>query len=147
MFPFKDNTCADFHWVNTKLFNKPVWILGHSNGGASAAEYLKWLEKEKKPIDIKGVVFASGANGTKFPSSTKIPGMFVHHEKDGCVPYITDVGSRGIYEKLKATVTPRQSIFWHRVEHQIRNIKIPAGEGITHISALSSKCLKRFMSF
>jgi pimeloyl-ACP methyl ester carboxylesterase len=76
------------------LFNKPVWILGHSNGGASAAEYLKWLYKENKEIDIKGIVFASGADGTIFPSETKIPVLFVHHENDGCVPYITHTYSK-----------------------------------------------------
>jgi len=94
-----------------KLFNKPVWILGHSNGSASAAEYLTWLEKQKKDIDIKGVIYASGANGTKFPQGTKVPVMFVHHEKEGCVKYVTEAYSRGVYEKLKAEGNTKTEYF------------------------------------
>ncbi len=95
----------------TKLLGKPIWLLGHSNGAASVAEYLTWLEKEKKEVVIKGVVYASGADGTKLPSGTKLPVMFIHHEKDGCIKYVTETYSRGVYEKLRAEGNTKSEYF------------------------------------
>jgi pimeloyl-ACP methyl ester carboxylesterase len=95
----------------SKISNKPVWIMGHSNGAASVTEYLKWLEKEKKEIDIKGLVFSSGADGSTFPSSTKIPVLFLGHEKEGCTKYINESYSRNLYEKLKANGNTKTEYF------------------------------------
>lgn len=85
----------------TKLYKKPVWLMGHSNGAASVTEYLKWLEKEKKPVDVKGIIFSSGADGSTFPIATKIPVLFLSHEKEGCTKYINESYSRSLFEKLK----------------------------------------------
>jgi pimeloyl-ACP methyl ester carboxylesterase len=94
-----------------KLSNKPVWLLGHSNGAASVTEYLKWLEKEKKPVDVKGVIFSSGADGSTFPATSKIPVLFLAHEKEGCTKYISESYSRGLFEKLKASGNARTEYF------------------------------------
>ena len=94
-----------------KLSNKPVWIMGHSNGAASATEYLKWLEKEKKEVDVKGLVFSSGADGSTFPSSTKIPVLFLAHEKEGCTNYISESYSRNLFEKLKVNGNTKTEYF------------------------------------
>ena len=95
----------------SKLSNKPVWIMGHSNGAASATEYLKWLEKEKKEVDVYGLVFSSGADGSTFPSITKIPVLFLSHEKEGCSKYVSESYSRNLFEKLKASGNKKTEYF------------------------------------
>ena len=87
----------------TKNSDKPVWIMGHSNGAASVTEYLKWLEKEKKETELRGLIFSSGADGSTFPETTKIPVLFISHEKEGCTKHISEAYSRGLFTKLKSS--------------------------------------------
>lgn len=65
-------------------FNKPVWLMGHSNGAVSVTEFYKYLQKSHKEGMVGGIIYSSGRNGASFNSDTNLPVLFLAHEKDGC---------------------------------------------------------------
>jgi hypothetical protein len=72
---------------------KPVWVMGHSNGGVSVTEFYKYLQKNKNENLIAGIVYSAGRDGSSFDNDTGIPVLLMHHEKDGCAnttPYHTE---------------------------------------------------------
>lgn len=83
-----------------KLLDKPVWLLGHSNGAASITEYYKKIQKSKKSEQIAGLIYSAAINGSDFDSNTLLPVLFLHHETDGC-EVTTLQQSTKVFEKLK----------------------------------------------
>jgi hypothetical protein len=77
-------------------FNKPVWLMGHSNGAVSVTEF--WRSRRSL---VDGLIVSSARNGIKFPDGTDVPVLFLHHEKDGCQKS-TSRSSMAAYETLKA---------------------------------------------
>lgn len=81
--------------------NKPVWLMGHSNGAVSVTEFWRNIHDGDRRGLISGLVVSSSRNGISFPDDTDIPVLFLHHEKDPC-PY-DDLGiNMHVYENLKA---------------------------------------------
>jgi pimeloyl-ACP methyl ester carboxylesterase len=83
-----------------KLLNKPIWLLGHSNGAASITEYYKKIQKNKKEDSIAGLIYSAAIHGSEFNSNTLLPVLFLHHENDGC-DVTTIQQATKVYEKLK----------------------------------------------
>ena len=81
-------------------FNKPVWLMGHSNGAVSVTEFYKYLQGKKKENLISGIIYSSARNGAVFGSNTNIPVLFLAHEQDGCSKS-TPSNSKSVYENLK----------------------------------------------
>jgi hypothetical protein len=81
-------------------FNKPVWLMGHSNGAVSVTEFYKYLQGKKKENLISGIIYSSARNGAAFGSNTNIPVLFLAHEQDGCSKS-TPSNSKSVYENLK----------------------------------------------
>lgn len=81
-------------------FNKPVWLMGHSNGAVSVTEFYKYLQDKKRENLISGIIYSSARNGASFNSKTNIPVLFLAHEQDGCSKS-TPGNSRSVYEDLK----------------------------------------------
>jgi hypothetical protein len=81
-------------------FNKPVWLMGHSNGAVSVTEFYKYLQDKKKENLISGIIYSSARNGASFNSNTNIPVLFLAHEQDGCAKS-TPSHSKSVYEDLK----------------------------------------------
>jgi hypothetical protein len=82
--------------------NKPIWLMGHSNGAVSITEYYKYLKKEKRDTAIAGMVYSSARNGADFPADTHLPVLFLAHEKGGC-RISTNHASRVVYDSLSKT--------------------------------------------
>lgn len=82
--------------------NKPIWLMGHSNGAVSVTEFYKYLQDKNKENLISGVIYSSARNGASFNSKTNLPVLFLAHEQDGCSKS-TPNSSRSVYEKLKKT--------------------------------------------
>lgn len=79
---------------------KPVWLMGHSNGAVSITEFYKYLQKNKKTDLIQGMIYSSGRNGADFTSDTKnLPVLFLAHKQDGC-SRSTNSNSQSVYEAL-----------------------------------------------
>ena len=81
-------------------FNKPIWLMGHSNGAVSVTEFYKYLQKTHKEKLISGIIYSSGRNGASFNSDTNLPVLFLAHEKDGC-PKSANSNSLEVYKELK----------------------------------------------
>jgi hypothetical protein len=82
--------------------NKPVWLMGHSNGAVSVTEFYKYLQDKKQENLISGIIYSSARNGASFKSNTNLPVLFLAHEKDGCARS-TPYNSKMVYEALKKT--------------------------------------------
>ena len=81
-------------------FNKPVWLMGHSNGAVSVTEFYKYLQKKHKENMVSGIIFSSGRNGAGFNSDTNLAVLFLAHEKDDCAKS-TPASSLREYNELK----------------------------------------------
>ena len=87
--------------------NKPIWLMGHSNGAASVTEFFKYLQKNKKENLVAGVIYSSGRNGSDFSAATtNLPVLFLAHSNDGCAGS-TNAESKSVYERLKRVDTAR----------------------------------------
>lgn len=80
-------------------FNKPVWLMGHSNGAVSATEFYKYLQKKHKEQIVNGIIYSSGRNGASFNPATNLPVLFLAHEKDGCLKS-TNSNSLEVFKEL-----------------------------------------------
>ncbi len=65
-------------------FGLPVWIMGHSNGAVSMTEFYKMLQKAQKENLVEGAIYSSARNGAAFNENTRLPILFLAHERDGC---------------------------------------------------------------
>jgi len=62
----------------------PVWILGQSNGGASLANFIRYMQEKKQSDVIAGAIASATRPESNFPSVLSIPLLFITHESDGC---------------------------------------------------------------
>ncbi len=82
-------------------YGLPVWIMGHSNGAVSITEFYKMLQKSGAESLLAGAIYSSARNGSDFNDSTRIPVLFLAHERDGCAKATPSV-SRAVFERLRA---------------------------------------------
>jgi len=90
-----------FYKIKTGL---PVWLMGHSNGGISLTEFVKYARKNEKMNLIAGIVASGIRNESYFDASISFPMLFLHHEQDGC-SHTTPAASFSNYEKVKAFIS------------------------------------------
>lgn len=91
--------------------NKPVWLMGHSNGAVSVTELWKSIYQGPKSNIVDGLVVSSARNGISLPHDTKIPVLFLHHQKDGC-PKSNSRSSMSAYEALKSAGNNKVEYVW-----------------------------------
>jgi hypothetical protein len=83
-------------------YNKPIWLMGHSNGAVSVTEFYKYLQKNNREKIISGIIYSSARNGANFNAETNIPVLFLAHEKDGC-SRSSPQNSQSVFNDLKKT--------------------------------------------
>jgi hypothetical protein len=86
-------------YYRTRL-DKPVWLLGHSNGTFSLAEFSNYLVKRQKEALVSGWIFSGSRNGISPKLRADAPVRFLHHQNDNC-PITSPVSSRHAFESLK----------------------------------------------
>ena len=86
--------------IYEERLKKPVWLMGHSNGTVSITEFYKYLQKNKSENLVAGLIYSAGKNEASFGDSTRLPVLFIHHEKDGC-PYANPYHTQKIFDELK----------------------------------------------
>ena len=64
--------------------NKPVFLMGHSNGAVSVTEYLRYVERNDKPRLLRGLIYSSARSLAYFKPPIDLPVQFIHHGNDGC---------------------------------------------------------------
>ena len=79
----------------------PVWLMGHSNGGISLTEFLKYARKNQRMDLISGMVVSAVRNESYFEAPIDFPMLFMHHQQDGCAS-TTLAASMQNFEKVKA---------------------------------------------
>ena len=62
----------------------PVWILGQSNGGASLANFIRYMQEKKQSDVISGAIASATRPESNFPPALSIPLLFITHKSDGC---------------------------------------------------------------
>ncbi len=64
---------------------KPVWLMGHSNGAVSVTEYLRYEAKRGGESQIAGLIVSSARSNTYFDTTPlNLPILFMHHRRDSC---------------------------------------------------------------
>jgi hypothetical protein len=73
----------EFYAQKTKL---PIWLMGHSNGGVSLGNYVRYLQKNHKLGTIAGLIASAIRNESSFyfKLPLNLPILFIHHMKDQC---------------------------------------------------------------
>lgn len=82
-------------------FKLPVWLMGHSNGGYSIAEFQKYLVDEKKDGLVSGYVFSAGRDISRFGPALDVPVLFIISANDACHS-TTPAGNQRLFERVKA---------------------------------------------
>ena len=62
-----------------KKYGKPVWLMGHSNGAISVAEFIG-----RRASLVNGAILSSSRVGVQVSTSITIPILFLHHKNDEC---------------------------------------------------------------
>lgn len=79
----------------------PVWVMGHSNGGYSVAEFVKHLQDRRKEDLIAGLVFSAGRTISHFGSGPfRWPALFMVSADDGCTG-TSAAGNESLYQRFK----------------------------------------------
>ncbi len=92
-------------------FGLPVWIMGHSNGGFSVAEFHRHLQSRNREDLIAGLVFSAGRDIARFGSPANLPALFMIAERDGCHA-TTPAGNQRLYEQFKAGNKAATAFAW-----------------------------------
>lgn len=82
----------------------PVWLMGHSNGGISLTEFIKYAQKNGKTDLIAGVIASGIRNESHFNAPISFPMLFMHHKTDGC-SHTQPGASYENYLKVKQFIT------------------------------------------
>ena len=78
----------------------PVWLMGHSNGGISLSEFIKYAQKNGKMDLISGVINSGIRTESYFNAPISFPILFMHHKNDAC-QHCYPSASYANYEKVK----------------------------------------------
>jgi hypothetical protein len=62
----------------------PVWFIGQSNGGASLANFIRYMQDKNEVGLISGAIASTPRPESNFPSSFNFPMLFITNRLDGC---------------------------------------------------------------
>ena len=62
------------------MTSKPIFLIGHSNGSLSIAEFLNQSSDHQKLIS--GVIFSGSRNETELKQKISLPVLVLHHKSD-----------------------------------------------------------------
>jgi len=79
---------------------KPIYLIGHSNGAISEAEFLNKSPDNQKLL--AGVIFSGSRNETSIDGPLNLPILFLHHEDDANGRWTSYSNAEGLYKKVKA---------------------------------------------
>ena len=82
----------------SKKTGKPIWLIGHSNGGYSLSSYLNQSPENQKLI--AGAIFSASRDERDLKGEFNLPLLIVHHEADPCHD-TTYRSAKSFYEDVK----------------------------------------------
>lgn len=82
-------------------FGLPVWVMGHSNGGYSVAEFVKHLQDRRKEDLVAGLVFSAARTIADFGGGPfRWPALFLVSAEDGCKATAAP-GNEKLYQRFR----------------------------------------------
>ncbi len=81
-----------------KLFGKPVFLIGHSNGSLSIAEFLNQSPENQKLVN--GLILSGSRNETEFRQKLSVPVLVLHHRADPN-RWTTPTSAAKLYESVR----------------------------------------------
>ena len=82
-------------------FGLPVWVMGHSNGGFSIAEFVKHLKGRNKEDLVAGLIFSAARTSSNFGDGPfQWPALFVVSAEDGCTGTSAE-GNERLYQRFR----------------------------------------------
>ena len=82
---------------------KPIYLIGHSNGAISLAEFLN-QSKDNQQL-LAGAIFSGSRNETSIDGPLNIPILIMHHEDDANGRWTSYSNAESLYKKTKAINT------------------------------------------
>ena len=79
--------------------NKPLYLIGHSNGAISEAEFLNQSPNNQKLL--AGIIFSGSRNETSVDGPLNIPVLVLHHEDDANGRWTSYSNAENLYKKIK----------------------------------------------
>ena len=79
----------------------PVWVMGHSNGGFSIAEFVKHLKERNREDLVAGLIFSAARTSSSFGDGPfPWPALFVVSAEDGCTGTSAE-GNERLYQRFR----------------------------------------------
>jgi hypothetical protein len=78
----------------------PIYLIGHSNGTISEAEFLNQSPDNQKLL--AGIIFSGSRNETSVDGPLNIPVLVLHHEDDANGRWTSYSNAENLYKKIKA---------------------------------------------
>lgn len=94
---------VNYYKVKTGL---PIYIIGHSNGAVSLAEFLNNGSNQRL---ISGAIFSGSANYVSTVDSPRVPVLVMHHSEDSC-SLSTPSHAESYYQDVKANNTRKTQL-------------------------------------
>lgn len=79
---------------------KPLYLIGHSNGAISEAEFLNQSPENQKIL--AGIIFSGSRNETSLDGPLNLPILFLHHEDDANGRWTSYSNAESLYKKVKS---------------------------------------------
>jgi hypothetical protein len=79
---------------------RPIYLIGHSNGTISEAEFLNQSPDNQKLL--AGIIFSGSRNETSVDGPLNIPVLVLHHEDDANGRWTSYSNAENLYKKIKA---------------------------------------------
>ena len=79
--------------------HKPIYLMGHSNGTISLAEFLNRSPENQQLI--AGAIFSGSRNETTLDGQLNLPILFLHHAEDPNGRWTSYDNAHSLYEKIK----------------------------------------------
>lgn len=111
-------------------FGLPVWLMGHSNGGYSVAEFVKHLQDRKREDLVAGLVFSAARTISHFGGGPfRWPALFLVSADDGCTG-TSAAGNESLFQRFQERNTAATEFvrvrsgthMYHRAEEEVAKI-------------------------
>jgi hypothetical protein len=86
------------NYYKSKL-NKPIYVIGHSNGAISLSAFLNDSPNNQKLLS--GAIFSGGRNETQINEPLNLPVLFLHHEDDANGRWTSYSNAKDLHKKVK----------------------------------------------
>ena len=124
---------------------KPIWLMGHSNGAVSVTELVRFDDPERGPALLSGLVVSGARTGTHFDAKPLgIPVLFLHHANDQCRDALPSSSVKNFEQVKQANKAPTEFRFIKGGEAEARS---PCQSGYHMYNGAETEMVEALRSF